>query len=89
MGSTTLTPMLSSLNSHPSKPSLPLLPGMTDISAFYFLNACLNAPLKEDIFLEQPPGFEDEKGVYVVLKLQKALHGLKQARRSWYAVLCR
>ena len=36
------------------------------------------------VYVEQPPGFEDEKKPNHVYKLRKALYGLKQAPRAWY-----
>ena len=36
------------------------------------------------MYVEQPPGFEDEKKPNHVYKLRKALYGLKQAPRAWY-----
>jgi hypothetical protein len=36
------------------------------------------------VYVEQPPGFEDEKKPNYVYKLRKALYGLKQAPRAWY-----
>ncbi|CAI7889623.1 unnamed protein product [Closterium sp. NIES-53] len=47
--------------------------------------AFLNGILEEEIFLAQPEGFYDGSGR--VLKLKKALHGLKQAPRQWYLKL--
>ncbi|CAI7735426.1 unnamed protein product [Closterium sp. NIES-54] len=47
--------------------------------------AFLNGILEEEIFLVQPEGFDD--GSCRVLKLKKALHGLKQAPRQWYLKL--
>jgi hypothetical protein len=43
--------------------------------------AFLNGPLKEDIYMDQPEGYDF--GSNKVLKLNKALYGLKQAARAW------
>ncbi|WVZ84035.1 LOW QUALITY PROTEIN: hypothetical protein U9M48_031113, partial [Paspalum notatum var. saurae] len=46
-------------------------------------SAFLNGELREVVYVQQPPGFavagEEDK----VLRLQKALHGLRQAPRAW------
>ncbi|KAG2380359.1 Retrovirus-related Pol polyprotein from transposon TNT 1-94 Protease [Vigna angularis] len=47
-------------------------------------SAFLNGYIKEDVFVEQPPGFEDFKNPNHIYKLKNALYGLKQAPRSWY-----
>ena len=44
-------------------------------------NAFLYGTLDEDIYMEQPTGFED--GTHRVCKLKKALYGLKQSPRMW------
>jgi hypothetical protein len=50
-------------------------------------SAFLNGPTKEEVYVEQPPGFEDSEYPNNVYKLSKALYGLKQAPRVWYECL--
>ena len=49
---------------------------MDDKSAF------LNAIINEEVYVEQPPGFEDHQHPNHVYKLKQALYGLKQAPRQ-------
>jgi hypothetical protein len=48
-----------------------------DVKATY-----LNTDLKEDLYMEVPPGFEIPEGH--VLKLKKGVYGTKQGSRIWY-----
>jgi hypothetical protein len=47
----------------------------------------LNGPIKEEVYVEQSPDFEDDRYPDHVYKLSKALYGLKQASRVWYECL--
>jgi len=47
-------------------------------------SAFLNGYLKEEVFVSQPPGFENHDFPNYVFKLDKALYALKQAPRAWY-----
>jgi hypothetical protein len=49
-------------------------------------SAFLNGPLQE-VYVDQPPGFEDSRFPNHVYKLHKALYGLKQAPRASYECL--
>lgn len=50
------------------------------IRQFDVTTAFLNGSLKEEIFMKQPPGFENGESV---CKLNKSLYGLKQAAKEW------
>ncbi|KAK6141847.1 hypothetical protein DH2020_024406 [Rehmannia glutinosa] len=47
-------------------------------------SAFLNGIIQEEVYVKQPPGFENFSRPNDVYKLKKALYGLKQAPRAWY-----
>jgi hypothetical protein len=47
-------------------------------------SAFLNGPIKKEMYVEQPPGFESEEYPNHIYKLHKMLYVLKQAPRAWY-----
>ena len=50
-------------------------------------SAFLNDDLKEEVYVHQPPGFVIPGKENKVLRLRKALYGLRQAPRAWNAKL--
>ena len=50
-------------------------------------SAFLNGELQEEVYVEQPSGFILKGQEGKVLHLVKALYGLRQAPRAWYAKL--
>jgi hypothetical protein len=49
--------------------------------------AFLNDPIKEEMYVEQPPNFESEEYPNHVYKLHKTLYELNQSPRVWYQCL--
>ena len=47
--------------------------------------AFLDGAIEEEVYIEQPQGFEVHSRDTHVCRLKKAMYGLKQATRSWYA----
>nr|GFD55872.1 putative ribonuclease H-like domain-containing protein [Tanacetum cinerariifolium] len=50
-------------------------------------SAFLYGTIEEEVYVCQPPGFEDPDYPDKVYKLVKALYGLHQAPRAWYKTL--
>ncbi|GJZ49705.1 putative ribonuclease H-like domain-containing protein, partial [Tanacetum coccineum] len=50
-------------------------------------SAFLYGKIDEEVYVSQPPGFIDPKYPKKVYKVVKALYGLHQAPRAWYATL--
>jgi hypothetical protein len=50
-------------------------------------SAFLNGDLVEEVYVAQAPGFEKKGEEHKVLKLHKALYGLRQAPRAWNSKL--
>jgi hypothetical protein len=59
------------------------------VDMFDFNSAFLNGELDpdEEVFMEQPQGYEESDRKRYVCKLFKSLYGLKQAGRKWYDAL--
>jgi hypothetical protein len=47
----------------------------------------LNGELEEEVYIEQPEGFQLSENAYYVCKLKNAMYGLKEDPRAWYSRL--
>ena len=61
----------------------------TELKQLDIKTAYLNADIEEEIFMQQPEGFEkfDKHGNPIICKLRKILYGLKQSGRNWYLTI--
>nr|GFA78782.1 hypothetical protein [Tanacetum cinerariifolium] len=50
-------------------------------------SAFLYGTIDEEVYVMQPPGFQDLEFLAKVYKLEKAMYGLHQAPRAWYGTL--
>nr|GEX95687.1 hypothetical protein [Tanacetum cinerariifolium] len=50
-------------------------------------SAFLYGTIDEEVYVTQPPGFQDSKSPAKVYKVEKAMYGLHQAPRAWYGTL--
>nr|GEZ69015.1 hypothetical protein [Tanacetum cinerariifolium] len=50
-------------------------------------SAFLYDTIDEEVYVMQPPGFQDPKSLAKVYKVEKAMYGLHQAPRAWYGTL--
>nr|KYP49390.1 Retrovirus-related Pol polyprotein from transposon TNT 1-94 [Cajanus cajan] len=50
-------------------------------------SAFLNGTISEEVYVSQPPSFENELLSSYVFKLNKSLYGLKKTPRAWYEKL--
>jgi len=48
-------------------------------------SAFLYGELSEEVYIEQPRGYDIQGREHLVYKLHKALYGLKQAPRAWFS----
>ena len=47
-------------------------------------NAFFHGFLKEEVYIEQPPGYMDQQFPHHICRLHKSLYGLKQAPKAWF-----
>ena len=58
-----------------------------EIEMMDFDNAFLNGDLEEEVYMQQPPGYEDKEHPNRVWGLHKPVYGLKQAPRQCFKKL--
>nr|GEU54804.1 hypothetical protein [Tanacetum cinerariifolium] len=50
-------------------------------------SAFLYGTINEEVYVMQPPGFQDPESLAKVYKVKKSMYGLHQAPRAWYGTL--
>lgn len=50
-------------------------------------DALVNAPLHEEVYIDQPKGFFQNNWLYFVCLLPEALYGISKASREWHYYL--
>jgi hypothetical protein len=50
-------------------------------------NTFLYGVLEDEVYMQQPPGYEDKESLHLVCNLDKMIYGLKQDPRAWYSRL--
>jgi len=55
-----------------------------DLQQFDVKNVFLHGDLEEEIYMELPPGYDEQVATRIVCKLKKDLYGLKQSSREWF-----
>jgi hypothetical protein len=56
-----------------------------NINQMHVKTTFLNGAIEEEVYIEQPQGFEVHSRDTHIFRLKKNLYGLKQAPRAWYA----
>nr|GEW78076.1 hypothetical protein [Tanacetum cinerariifolium] len=61
--------------------------GMCHLGKMDEKSAFIYGTIDEEVYMMQPPGFQDPKFPARVYKVEKAMYGLHQAPRAWYGTL--
>nr|GFB71010.1 hypothetical protein [Tanacetum cinerariifolium] len=80
------TPTLRIHKDHPKKPKK-ISNALQDPSWVEAILCFLYGTIDEEVYVIQPPGFQDSEFPTRVYKVEKAMYGLHQAPRAWYGTL--
>ncbi|GKF84617.1 putative ribonuclease H-like domain-containing protein [Tanacetum coccineum] len=64
-----------------------VIPKRKELIMMRFLLLLLGLKQSEEVYVCQPPSFEDPQFPNMVYKVEKALYGLHQAPKAWYETL--